>query len=67
MTAERKPGDPVFEDSPEETLRTAVARIEREAVWLVLVMHEHGSPAELDSALRRLRVIWGDPPQDGAS
>lgn len=65
--APRQPGDVVVEGSPEETTATAVARIEREAVWLVLVRHEHGTPDELDQALKHLRVVWGNPPAGGAS
>ncbi len=50
---------------PDETARV-VADVKAEAVWLVLHMQANGTREDIQSALRTLRLVWGDPQPVGA-
>jgi hypothetical protein len=45
----------------DETARV-VTDVKAEAVWLVLHMQAYGTIEDRASALRTLRLVWGDPP-----
>lgn len=62
--AARRPAEPLpwlTGAVPDETARV-VADVKVEAVWLVLHMQANGSREDIQSALRTLRLVWGNPP-----